>query len=92
MDVSRVPEEHNGEATPVVIRKLVENEMRAPGDQPGWRCVAVTRDGGNTNRLRIVGRNKEEVKKIKDIVEAKKAPGARVLRDQLYPVKVDNED
>ena len=30
------------------------------------------------------------MKKIKDIVEAKKTPGARVLRDQLYPVKVDN--
>ncbi|KAL2255925.1 hypothetical protein VTK26DRAFT_2474 [Humicola hyalothermophila] len=37
-----------------------------------------------------MGRNEEEAKKIKDIVEAKKAPGARVLRDQLYPVKVDN--
>jgi hypothetical protein len=64
--------------------------MRAPGDQPKWRCVAVTRDRGNINRLRILGRNEEEVKKIKDIIEAKKTPGARVLRDQLYPVKVDN--
>ncbi|KAK4118055.1 hypothetical protein N657DRAFT_584336 [Parathielavia appendiculata] len=45
---------------------------------------------GNINRIRILGRNEEEVKKIKDIMEAKKTPGARVLRDQLYPVKVDN--
>jgi hypothetical protein len=90
VDMSRVPEEHANEATPVALRKLVELEMRAPGGQPTWRCVAVTRDGGNTNRLRIIGRNEGELKKIKDIVEAKKAPGARVLRDQLYPVKVDN--
>ena len=90
VDVSRVPEEHTGEATPVALRKLIENEMRAPGDQPGWRCVAVTKDGRNANRLRIMGRDEEEVKKIKHIIEAKKAPGARVLRDQLYPVKVDN--
>jgi hypothetical protein len=88
--MSRVSEEHIEEATPMALRKLVENEMRAPGDQPKWRCVAVTRDRGNINRLRIVGRNEEEVKKIKDIIEAKKTPGARVLRDQLYPVKVDN--
>ena len=88
--MTRVPEEHIGEATPVALRKLIENEMRAPGDQPKWRCVAVTRDRGNINRLMIIGRNEEEVKKIEDIIEAKKTPGARVIRDQLYPVKVDN--
>ena len=90
VDMSGVPEEHIGEATPVALRKIIETEMRPPGDQAKWRCVAVTRDRGNINRLRIIGRNEEEVKKIKDIMEAKKAPGARVLRDQLYPVKVDN--
>ncbi|KAK4118032.1 hypothetical protein N657DRAFT_675812 [Parathielavia appendiculata] len=85
-----VPEEHANEATPMALRKLVEKEMQSPGDQPSWRCAAVTTDGGTANRLRVVGRNKDELKKIKDILEAKKAPGARVLRDQLYPVKVDN--
>ncbi|KAL2146339.1 hypothetical protein VTI28DRAFT_4364 [Corynascus sepedonium] len=90
VDMTRVPEEHIGEATPVALRKLIENEIRAPGDQPKWRCVALTRDRGNINRLRIFGRNEEEVKKIKNIVETKRTPGVRVLRDQLYPVKVDN--
>lgn len=90
VDMSRVPEENIGDATPMALRKLVENEMRSPGDQPKWRCVAVTRDRGNTKHLRIIGRNEEEVKKIKGIIESKKTPGARVLRDQLYPVKVDN--
>ncbi|KAJ0131149.1 hypothetical protein HZ326_25754 [Fusarium oxysporum f. sp. albedinis] len=28
--------------------------MRKSSDQPQWRCVAVTRDGRNTNRLRII--------------------------------------
>jgi len=40
--------------------------------------------------MRIIGRTEEEVKKIKNIIESKKTPGARVLRDRLYPVKVDN--
>jgi len=90
VDMSRVPEDHIGESTPAALRKLIESEMRVPRDQHNWRCVAVTRDRGNTKRLRIVGRNEDEVKKIKGIIEAKKTPGARVLRDQLYPVKVDN--
>ncbi len=90
VDMSGVTEEHIGEATPVALRKLIETEMRPPGNQAKWRCMAVTRDRGNINRLWIIGRNEEEAKKIKDIIEAKKAPGARVLRDQLFPVKVDN--
>ncbi|KAK4119711.1 hypothetical protein N657DRAFT_706541, partial [Parathielavia appendiculata] len=65
VDVSRVPEEHAGEATPVALRKLVEKEMQAPGDQSSWRCAAVTRDGGTANRLRVVGKNKEELKKTR---------------------------
>jgi hypothetical protein len=72
--MSGVPEEHIGEATPVALRKLIEHEMRAPS----WRCVAFTRDRGNINRLGIIGRNREEVKKIKDIIEAKKTPGTKV--------------
>ncbi len=79
--MTRVPEEHIGEATPVALRKLIENEMRAPGDQPKWRCVTVTRDRGNINRLMIISRNEEEVKKIEDIIKAKKTPGVRVIRD-----------
>jgi len=39
----------------------------------------VTKDRRNANRLRIIGRNKEEVKKIKDIIKAKMAPGIRVF-------------
>lgn len=90
LDVSRVPEEHAGLASAAAIRNTVEREMRTTSNQPNWRCVAVTRDGRSTNRLRVVGRTEEEMKQIKDILEARKAPGARVLRDQLYPVKIDN--
>jgi hypothetical protein len=73
VDTSRVPEDHIGDATPAMIRKTVEQEMRMSSDQPSWRCVAVTKDGRNTNRLRVIGRNEEELKRIKAIIEAKKA-------------------
>jgi hypothetical protein len=39
----------------------------------------VTKDGKNANRLKIIGRNEEKIKKIKDIIKAKKALGIRVL-------------
>ena len=74
----------------MMIRKTVEGEMRKSSDQPQWRCAAVTRDGQNTNRLRIIGRNEEEMQKIKTILKTRKAPGARVLQDQLYPIKVNS--
>ncbi|KAM5529165.1 reverse transcriptase [Fusarium oxysporum f. sp. phaseoli] len=74
VDTSRVPEDHLGDVTPTMIRKTVEQEMRQSSDQPRWRCVA----------------NEEEIQKIKTILETKKTPGARVLRDQLYPIKVDS--
>ncbi|KAF5258403.1 hypothetical protein FOXYS1_11029, partial [Fusarium oxysporum] len=90
VDTSRVPEDHLGDVTPTMIRKTVEQEMRQSSDQPHWRCVAVTRDGRNASRLRIIDRNEEEIQKIKTILETRKAPGARVLRDQLYPIKVDS--
>ncbi|KAF4449863.1 reverse transcriptase [Fusarium austroafricanum] len=32
------------------------------------------------------------MQKIKSILETRKAPGARVLRDQLYPIKVDSRN
>lgn len=90
VDTSRVPEDHIGDATPTIIRKTVKQEMRQSSDQPHWRCVAVTRDRQNANRLRIIGRNEEEIQKIKTILETRKAPGTRVLRDQLYPIKVNS--
>ncbi|EXA30657.1 hypothetical protein FOVG_17991 [Fusarium oxysporum f. sp. pisi HDV247] len=37
-----------------------------------------------------MGRNEEEMQKIKTILEARNVPGARVLRDQLYPIKADS--
>ncbi|KAH7130879.1 hypothetical protein EDB81DRAFT_905505, partial [Dactylonectria macrodidyma] len=71
VDTSRVPEDHIGDTTPAVLRRTIEQEMRTSSDQPSWRCVAVTRDGRNTNRLRVIGRNEEELKRIKAIIVAK---------------------
>ena len=40
--------------------------------------------------MRILCRNKEELKSIKSAATITATEGARVLRDQLYPVKIKN--
>ncbi|KAJ6114125.1 hypothetical protein N7512_007570 [Penicillium capsulatum] len=55
-----------------------------------WRCRAVTVDPKNTNRIRIACRDEAEHQLVKKVAEAKIGAGARVLRDELYPIKVDS--
>lgn len=44
----------------------------------------------NTNRIRIVCRDEAKHQLVKKVVEAKIGTGARVLRDELYPIKVNS--
>lgn len=83
------PEEKAG-VNPVVIREAIEQEIRKQQGKEGWKCVAVSRDVKNHNRIRITGRDSQEIKIIKEAAEKVARNGTRVLRDQLYPIKVDN--
>ena len=89
IDTSRV-EGNENEVEPGVIRSAIGKEMRELSDGEGWRCVAVNRDPRNLSRVRIVCRNEVELQQVKEAAHKTSVPGARVLRDQLYPVKVDN--
>ncbi len=42
------------------------------------------------DRIKVVYTDEAELQRIKEAAQKTMAPGARVLRDQLYPVKVDN--
>jgi hypothetical protein len=50
----------------------------------------VIRDARNTERVRIACRDRLELKRVKEAAQKTAAEGARVLRGQLYLVKVDN--
>uniref|UniRef100_A0A0D2XR84 Uncharacterized protein n=1 Tax=Fusarium oxysporum (strain Fo5176) TaxID=660025 RepID=A0A0D2XR84_FUSOF len=73
-----------------MIHKTVEQEMRKSSDQPHLRCVAVTRDGRNTNRLRIIGRNEEEIQKIKTTLETRKLQEFNVLPGAMEALSHEN--
>ena len=90
VDTSRIREEDRSEAQPGTIRQAIEKEMRTTEGRANWRCAAVIRDARNANRVRIACRDEAELQKVKQVIEKVAVTGTRVLRDQLYPVKVDN--
>uniref|UniRef100_A0A093UV14 Nucleic-acid-binding protein from mobile element jockey n=1 Tax=Talaromyces marneffei PM1 TaxID=1077442 RepID=A0A093UV14_TALMA len=55
-----------------------------------WRCAAVVKDAKNADRIKVVCRHEDEIQLVKEAAQKLKIPGLRVLRDQLYPVKIDN--
>jgi Zinc knuckle len=88
IDTSGVEQNKQQEVQPGAIRAAIEKEIRAKeGNQ--WRCVAVMRDPRNTARIRVACRDENEHQAVKQAAEKAKVDGTRVLRDQLFPVKVD---
>jgi hypothetical protein len=90
VDVSNVEEAERDNASASKTRQVVEKEMREGEEGSGWRCVAVTRDPRNADRIRVTCRDESELARVKEAVEKTKAAGSRVPQDQCHPVKVDN--
>ncbi|KJZ70022.1 hypothetical protein HIM_10603 [Hirsutella minnesotensis 3608] len=64
--------------------------MRKSQSQASWKCAAVVKDARNPERIKVLCRDEAELKQVKEAAQKTVALGARVLRDQLFPVKVDN--
>jgi hypothetical protein len=90
IDTSKMIEENNEKISAGLIRTIIETDVRAMGDHTHWRCRAVTVDPRNANRIRIACRDEDEHQLVKQVAETKIGAGARVLRDELYPIKVDS--
>ncbi|EXM16394.1 hypothetical protein FOTG_15326 [Fusarium oxysporum f. sp. vasinfectum 25433] len=88
--VCEQPGEDEARLSAGTIRATVENEVRSELDNPTWRCRAVTKDPKNPHRVRITCRDENKHEIVKRVAETKLAPGARILRDDLYPIRVDN--
>lgn len=90
IDTSKMADNESDRISAGSIRAAVENEIRTMESHMNWRCRAVTVDPKNTNRIRIACRDEAEHQLVKKVVEAKIGAGARVLRDELHPIKVDS--
>jgi hypothetical protein len=89
IDISRVAEEDADKVSAGAIRTVIEKEIRTTEGQANWRCRAVIRDAKNRSRIKIACRNDVEHQMVKHAAETNIAPGARVLREELHPVKVN---
>lgn len=90
VDTSRVGEEDRNKALPGAIRQAVEREIRTVEGREGWLCVAVIKDPRNTVRIRVTCRDEVELQQVKEAAQNTAVTGARVLKDQLFLVKIDN--
>ncbi len=71
-------------------RALVEREVRTERDHANWRCRAVTTDARNRMRFGIICRDETEHQLVKRLVGTKLPRGARMLRDEVHPIRVDH--
>ena len=90
IDTYRVAEEHKRKTQVAGIRETIEKEMRLREGQEKWRYAALVKDARKEDRVKVICRNEAEFKLVKEVAQKIVVTGARVLRDQLYPVKVDN--
>jgi hypothetical protein len=89
VDTSRVASEDAEKVSMGAIRANVEKDIRNTSEQANWRCRAVTKDQKNPHRVRIACRDEAEHKEVKRVMEANLVTGMRILRDDLYPIRVD---
>ena len=90
IDTSMVEDGQENRITAGAVRTLVEGEVRAERDHANWRCRAVTTDARNRTRFRIICRDEAEHQLVKRLVGTKLPRGARMLRDEVHPVRVDH--
>jgi hypothetical protein len=90
VDISKMTESESEKKSAGSIRATIEKEIRTMDDHTHWRCRAVTVSPRDPNRIRIAWRDEAEHQRVKKVAEEKIGTGARVLRDELYPLKVDS--
>jgi hypothetical protein len=90
IDSSRVVEEDREKTQPKALKQAIEQELRKNDGKSNWTCVAVTKDPRIESRIRITCRNEVERVQVRDAAAKICTNGSRLMRDQLYPVKLDN--
>ncbi len=89
VDTSRVEEEHQHMAGVGSIRQAIEAELRNKTGHEKWKCAAVVKDARDPHRIKVICRDENELQLVREAAEKTVPAGTRVMRDQLYPVKVD---
>ncbi|KAH7247633.1 uncharacterized protein BKA55DRAFT_70561 [Fusarium redolens] len=89
IDTSPIGEEKKAKSQVREVRLAIEEKVRARDGRQSWRCAAVIKDTRNADRIKVVCRDEAEMQLVREVAEKAVVKGTRVIRDQLYPVKVD---
>jgi hypothetical protein len=90
LDTSRVAEEEGPKVSAGKIRSRVEDKIRNKDGHEDWRCRAVTMSPKRPHRVKIICRDETELQLVKKAAEVTAVSGTRILRDELFPIKVDS--
>uniref|UniRef100_A0A0C4DIP0 HAT C-terminal dimerisation domain-containing protein n=1 Tax=Fusarium oxysporum (strain Fo5176) TaxID=660025 RepID=A0A0C4DIP0_FUSOF len=90
IDISGAGDDDSDKAQIGQVRQAIEAAVRAKKESERWRCAAVVRGARNANIIKVICRDVVvELHMVRQAVLETDIPGAKLLRERLYPVKIN---
>ncbi|KAH7471998.1 hypothetical protein FOMA001_g13204 [Fusarium oxysporum f. sp. matthiolae] len=89
IDISGAGDDDSNKAQIGEVRQAIEAAVRARKRDERWRCAAVVRGARNTNIIKVICRDEAELHMVREGARGADIPGAKILRERLYPVKIN---
>ncbi|RKK19029.1 hypothetical protein BFJ67_g17634, partial [Fusarium oxysporum f. sp. cepae] len=89
IDISGVGDDDSDKAQIGEVRQAIEATVRTRKKDERWRCAAVVRGARNANIIKVICRGEAELHMDREAALGADMPGAKILRERLYPVKVN---
>jgi hypothetical protein len=89
IDISGAGNDDSNKAQIGEVRQAIEAAVRTRKKDERWRCAAVIRGVRNANIIKVICRDEAELHMVREAALGADMPGARILRERLYPVKVN---
>jgi hypothetical protein len=89
IDISGAGNDDSNKAQIGEVRQAIEAAVRTRKKDERWRCAAVIRGVRNANIIKVICRDEVELHMVREAALGADMPGARILRERLYPVKVN---
>ncbi|KNB18422.1 hypothetical protein FOXG_22229 [Fusarium oxysporum f. sp. lycopersici 4287] len=89
IDISGVGDDDSNKAQIGEVRQAIEAAVRTRQKDERWRCAAVVRGARNANVIKVMCRDEAELHMVREAALGADMPGAKILRERLYPVKTN---
>jgi hypothetical protein len=89
IDISGAGDDDSNKAQIGEVRQAIEVAVRTRKKDERWRCAAVIRGARNANIIKVICRDEAELHMVREAALGADMPGAKILRERLYPVKIN---